>query len=112
MTKLHVWLMMLAVTFNVAAQFTTKILGARGLKNISDWFSIWFFVAVILYASSFLLVAKVLSHVPISLASPLLAGGTFILAALGGVVFFNEQLNVSQMIGVGVIAIGIFLVAK
>lgn len=101
-----------AIVLNVGAQVVTKYMGRNGLHEWQDWVSPWIMSAIAMYFFSFLLVAKILSRAPLSLASPLLAGGTFILAAIGGVYFFGESISPLRWLGIVMIVIGILCVSR
>lgn len=101
-----------AVALNVGAQVATKYLGRKGLSALQDWVSPWIVAAVLMYFISFLFVAKILSRLPLSVASPVLAGGSFILAAIAGYVLFGEQIGLMRWVGMGLIAVGIVCVGK
>ena len=53
----------------------------------------------------------VLSRVDVSAAYPFLSVG-YIIAAVGGWMFFAEQLSVSRILGIAFICVGVFFVAR
>ena len=53
----------------------------------------------------------VLSRVPIGVAHPLFSIG-YIVNAISGYLFFHEVLSTTQMVGIAVIIIGVFLITQ
>lgn len=107
------WVAVIAVIINAGAQLSMKFAG-RGMEmasGLSKWFSPWLFLALALYGLSFLLVVRVLSVNPLSVATPVMAGGTFLLITLLGWLLLGETLGVQKLAGIGLIFIGIVLLA-
>ena len=68
--------------------------------------------AVALYGLSFLLTVRVSAVNPLSIASPAMAGCTFLLIALASSVVLHEAMGLQKLLGMGLIVIGIVLVTS
>jgi multidrug transporter EmrE-like cation transporter len=71
-----------------------------------------FVTGVVLYGVAAVVWFRVLSTENLSAGYPLLVSLTFILVTVGAVVFFHEQVSWQKLMGLGVILIGIVLVAR
>lgn len=105
-------LAIIAVLCNVSAQVLMKFAGKLDLKIWSNWFSLYLIAAVICYGLSFLLTVKVFSQNALSIASPLMAGATFVLIALASMALFSEAFTWQKAAGMALIALGIFLLSR
>jgi multidrug transporter EmrE-like cation transporter len=107
-------LALIAVLCNVAAQLAAKHAGhaIQLQKDLTPWLSPWLFSAVALYGISFLLMVRVYAVNPLSVASPTMAGGTFLLITLASSVFLGESIGVQKLSGIGLIFIGILLLSR
>ena len=65
-----------------------------------------------LYLVGFVLWAKVLTVVDISLAYPIFISLAFVIVVVGSRVFFGESLNPLKILGIAVIALGIIVVSR
>jgi len=65
-----------------------------------------------LYATTALLWFRVISTENLNSSYPLLVGLTFVLVTLGATVFFHEPVSWQKVLGLGVILVGIVLVAR
>lgn len=103
--------MILAIALNVAAQIILKRAGGLS-KNLDDLLlSFSIYPAIGTYFLSFILFSQILRTLPLSVASPLLSGGTFLLSSLAGVLLFDETLKTSQVYGMVLIILGIVLIS-
>lgn len=115
-------LIILAILLNTVAQVGLKI----GMRSIGffefSWANLWpigwqvarnpFIVgAVFFYVFSLATWIMVLSRVEVSLAYPLSSIG-YVLTAFAGYFFLHEGLTLSRFVGIVVIIIGVYLVAK
>jgi multidrug transporter EmrE-like cation transporter len=66
---------------------------------------------LICYGVSIVLWIVVLSRVPIGVAYPMLSIG-YIVNAIAGYLLFHEVLNTTQMAGIAVIIMGVFLITR
>lgn len=106
-------LALIAVLCNVAAQFAMKFAG-RGLEEqsgIAAWITPWILIAASLYGISFLLTIRVFAANPLTLASPVMAGGTFLLIALFGSLL-GENIRLATIAGMLFILGGIILLTS
>lgn len=104
-------LIAIAVTCNALAQFFMKRAGIADASSVRQWLSPGLLGALALYGLSFLLTALVYARLPLSLASPLMAGAIFVLVSLLSVVFLAEPLGALRLAGMACILVGIALLA-
>lgn len=95
---------LLAVLCNVAAQLSMKAAADGGQP---DWLSPWLVVSVVFYGGSFLLTVRVFAANPLSVATPVMAGATFLLIALASVLLLGERVSWITCAGMGLILLGI-----
>ena len=67
---------------------------------------------VALYGFSFLIWLRILSFNDLSRAYPIFATIVFLLTTAGSVIFLNENVSLLRLIGIGIMLLGIFLVAR
>ena len=106
---------LLAVLCNVGAQLSMKFAGSAarsGASPLAQWLSPWLLAAVVLYGVSFLLTVRVFAVNQLSVASPAMAGCTFVLIALASSVLLNEGMGLQKLLGMGLILIGIVLLTS
>jgi multidrug transporter EmrE-like cation transporter len=123
MIGLGTWIILVSgVLLNAAAQLMLKAGATRAVEGwLSDGnlisnclrvvFSPFIFGGLTCYVISVTLWIIVLSRVPVSMAYPMLSIG-YIVNAVAAYFLFHEVLSFTQMIGIGVIIVGIFLVAR
>lgn len=80
-------------------------------KFIVKLFDIYFIFGLFLYGISTLLWIKILSKTNISIAYPVM-GLSYAIVVMGGYFIFNEELNLTKIIGVVLILAGIGFIAK
>lgn len=105
------WIAIIAVIINAGAQLSMKFAG-QATGALSKWLSPWLFLALALYGLSFLLVVRVVSVNPLSIATPVMAGGTFALITLASWLVLGEQIGYQKLVGMGLILIGIVLITR
>jgi multidrug transporter EmrE-like cation transporter len=108
------WIAVIALLCNAGAQFAMKYAG-RGLdtsKGLAMWLSPWLLVALAFYGLSFLLVVRVYAANPLSVASPVLAGGTFFLITLVSWLLLGESLGYQKIAGIALIFLGILVLTR
>ena len=122
MTKLTFLIILSGVLLNAAAQLLLKA-GTTSLGRLfppnegiyAEVFRILFqpFVmsGLICYVLSVSLWIAALSKVPVSIAYPMLSIG-YIANAIAAYYLFGEALTAQKMIGIGIIIVGVALVAK
>ena len=69
-------------------------------------------LGVVLYGFSFLIWLRILSFNDLSRAYPIFATIVFLLTTAGSVIFLNENVSFLRLIGIGIMLLGIFLVAR
>jgi multidrug transporter EmrE-like cation transporter len=108
------WIALIAVVCNVAAQLSMKYAGQEQHigKTLASWLSPWLLSAVVLYGLSFLLTVRVFAVNPLSVASPAMAGCTFLLIALASWSLLGEGLGYQKLAGIGLIFIGIAVLTR
>lgn len=120
--SLGIWILLITgVLLNAGAQLLIKA-GTNSLgslvsdKGVFDSivrvvFQPFIVGGLLCYVISVAMWIIVLSQVPVSLAYPMLSIG-YIANAIGARLLFGEVLSVTQMIGIGVIIVGVFLLAR
>lgn len=116
----NITLILASVLLNALAQLLIKkgmiAVGKLTLTTFSQSVipmlsNIWLWCAMLSYAISILLWMSVLSKVEVSFAYPFLSVG-YIVAAIAGYAFFNENLSLTRIAGIIVICIGVILISK
>ncbi len=104
----------IAVLCNVFAQLSAKQAGTTGGlgTNLQSWLSPWLFAALVLYGLAFVLMVRVYSVNPLSVASPAMAGGTFLLIALASWLLLGEGLGFQRAAGISLIFLGIYVLTR
>lgn len=123
MTPRGLWLVILSSLFTVVANLMMRegilrngsfMLSLQTLR--SQIFSLirqpLFVLGVVFYALAALIWFDVLSRENLSTSYPLLVSLTFVLVTVGAMVFFHEQLSWQKLAGLGIILLGIVLVAR
>ncbi len=107
------WLAMMAVLCNVFAQLAMKQAGQmrHHAHLMSIWPTPWLVAAIALYGASFLLTSRVFAVNALSVASPIMAGATFVLIALSSCLLLNEGFGALKLAGVGLVLCGIVLLS-
>lgn len=111
-----VWaLTLLAVCCNAAAQVLIKqagsLTGAHGeTAHGSGWMVLG--ASLVLYGLSFLVTVWVYARLPLSVASPLMAGGVFVLVSLASVFLFAEALTMQRLAGMVLVILGVTLLYR
>lgn len=115
-------LILLAVVINTAAQILLK----QGMNtigyfnfNVADISSILLKVAfnpfiiggMFCYVASVLVWLLVLSRVPVSYAYPMVSLA-YITTTIAAVIFFNETLTITRILGIFIIIAGVYLISK
>ncbi len=108
------WIALIAVMCNVGAQLSMKYAGREQqvTKGLAMWLSPWLLWAVMLYGVSFLLTVRVVAVNPLSVASPAMAGCTFLLITLASWLLLGEGLGYQKMMGIALIFMGIVLLTR
>jgi multidrug transporter EmrE-like cation transporter len=106
------WLVLLAVLCNAGAQLLLKRAAPAALLPLTQWFDPRLLTAVLLYGVSFFVTALVYARLPLSLASPLMAGAIFLLIGLGSIVLLGETLGPLRLSGMLLVVLGIALLAR
>lgn len=70
-----------------------------------------FILALVFYGLSVLTWIRVNATEPLSISYPLMLGSCLILASLGSYVFLDEAISVQKSIGLGIIVVGILVLA-
>ena len=105
---------LIAVFCNVAAQLAAKQAGPtmQFSKGMLAWLSPWLMAAVALYGVAFVLMVRVYAVNPLSVASPVMAGGTFLLIALASTLLLGEGLGSQKLTGIALIFLGIVALSR
>lgn len=108
------WIALIAVLCNVGAQLSMKYAGReqQAAKALAMWLSPWLLGAVMLYGISFLLTVRVVAVNPLSVASPAMAGGTFLLITMASWLLLGEGIGYQKIAGIAFIFMGIVLLTR
>ena len=69
-------------------------------------------LGIVLYGFSFLIWLRILSFNDLSRAYPIFATIVFLLTTAGAVFFLNESVSILRFVGIAIILVGIYLVAR
>ena len=101
-----------ASTLRNASDATTPSMPASGMSLFGSLDLVSLAAALVLYGLSFVLTAFVYARLPLSVASPLMAGATFVLISLGSVFWFQETLTAMHVAGMVCIVLGMILLMQ
>ena len=73
--------------------------------------NLWLWVGLICYAISVVVWILALSRVDVSIAYPMLSIG-YIVNALAASQLFNEPLGIGKVVGIGIIILGVYVLAR
>lgn len=105
----------IAVLCNVGAQLAMKYDGRVEQTEKSFMMALlspWLLGAVTLYGLSFLLTVRVFAVNSLSVASPTMAGSTFLLITLSSWLLLGETLSAQKLIGIVLIFLGIVVLTR
>lgn len=116
-------LLVISVTFNVTANILLKkgvtafggISGEKAkifLELSKAVINPFILIGLVLYGFSFLIWLRVLTFNDLSKSYPIFATCVFLLTTFGSLKFLNEDVSMSRIIGMVVMLIGIFIVAR
>ena len=71
-----------------------------------------FVIGVLLYGGGTLLWMRVISTEPLSVGYPILVSFSFIIVALGAVLFFKETITPMKLVGMVVILVGVIIASQ
>lgn len=101
----------LAVLCNVGAQACMKLYASKEKFSVLPT-STPILLSIFLYGISFILTAKILEKVDLSIASPLMAGMSFALVLLVSALFFQESISMMKLFGLLLITLGIYFISS
>ena len=115
-------LVMTGVLLNAIAQLALKAsVNDTGIINLdmqsllssaaSLATNLWLWMGLICYAISVVVWILALSRVDVSIAYPMLSVG-YIVNAIAASQLFNEPMGVGKVIGIGVIMLGVYILAR
>ena len=116
----NIILILSSVLLNATAQLLIRKgmlqVGQLEMKNLIQSVlpmigNLWLWLAMFSYAISIFLWISVLSKVEVSFAYPFLSIG-YIVAAVAGYIFFNEDISFVRIAGIIVICIGVILISR
>lgn len=116
-------LLMTSVIFNVTANILLKkgVTAFGGISgNLANLIpelaraatTPYLWIGLTLYGSSFLIWLRVLSFNDLSRAYPIFATIVFLLTTAGSIRFLNEDVSLTRIIGIAVMLVGIYIVAR
>lgn len=101
-----------AVLCNAAAQVLMKRAAVADALDWRLWLQPALAAAVVIYGVSFALTALVFARLPLTVASPLMAGAIFLLISLFSVLYLGESLTPLRLAGMLLVLGGIALLAR
>jgi multidrug transporter EmrE-like cation transporter len=115
-------LVMTGVLLNAVAQLALKAsVSDTGIINLdmqslissaaSLATNLWLWVGLICYAISVVVWILALSRVDVSIAYPMLSIG-YIVNAVAASQLFNEPLGIGKVVGIGIIIVGVYVLAR
>lgn len=116
-------LLIISVTFNVTANILLKkgVLAFGGLSGtraslipelLRAAATPYLWVGLVLYGLSFLIWLRILSFNDLSRAYPIFATVVFLATTVGSIKFLNEGVSITRIVGIIVMLIGIYIVAR
>ena len=116
-------LLLISVIFNVTANILLKTvvtktggISADTTQLLSNLLKVVFnpylIIGLTLYGFSFLIWLRVLTFNDLSRSYPIFATIVFLLTTFGSVIFLNENVSILRLIGICIMLLGIFLVAR
>lgn len=116
-------LLLTSVLFNVTANILLKT-GVKSFGGISGQkaklveeltkaaFSPFIISGLVLYGLSFVIWLRVLSFNDLSRAYPIFATVVFLLTTLGSAIFLKENVSSARIVGIIIMLVGIYIVAR
>ncbi len=101
-----------AIGCNAVAQVLMKRAAVTDALDWRLWLQPGLAAAVALYGVSFALTALVFARLPLTLASPLMAGAIFVAISVLSALFLGEQLTLTRAAGMLLVLAGIALLAR
>lgn len=89
-------------------EFSAENIMPIGWKLATEWHIV---MALTFYAISVVIWILALSRVQVSIAYPMISLG-YVVGAVAAWWFFNEALNPTKMIGIGVIILGVVIISR
>ena len=116
-------LLLISVTFNVTANILLKkgVLAFGGISGqkanllpelVKAATTPYLWIGLTLYGLSFLIWLRVLSFNDLSRAYPIFATIVFLLTTIGSIRFLNEGVSPIRILGIAIMLIGIYIVAR
>lgn len=108
------WIALAAVICNVSAQIAMKYAGRdfQAEKMLAWIFSPWLLSALAMYGISFFLTMRIFAANPLSVASPVMAGATFLLIGIASYYLLGEGVNWQKISGMTIIFVGILVLTR
>jgi multidrug transporter EmrE-like cation transporter len=101
-----------AAACNAVAQLLMKKAHITRALDWQQWVAVYPLAALAIYAVSFVLTALVFARLPLSLASPLMAGAIFVLVSVFSVALLGENLGGVRVAGIACVLAGIALLSR
>jgi multidrug transporter EmrE-like cation transporter len=79
---------------------------------IDQYLSFWFIGGVCFYVINVIIFSKALDDMPVSIAYPILATSGFVMLLTSSSYLFHETISYTQMTGLALALLGIYLIAK
>ncbi|NEX60886.1 DMT family transporter [Noviherbaspirillum galbum] len=106
-------LALIAICLNVGAQLASKQAGTvQAGQGWAAWLSPWLISALAMYGLAFILMVRVYAANPLSVASPVMAGGVFILVSIASSWLLGEAFGPGKIAGIALIFFGIVMLSR
>lgn len=90
----------------------SEVIATNALKASEQFTRLWPSVIVVIgYASTFYFLSITLKYMPVGVANAIWAGTSIVLVALGGWMFFKQQLDTAAIIGMLLIISGVLVMS-
>jgi len=107
------FILLMGILFNASASTLIKVAVTppRKLLSLSDpltYLQNWpLWLGLFLYGMAFFLYALALTRLPLNIAHPILTSGSVAIVAISSLCFFGEQLTMINILGIGLIILGV-----
>jgi small multidrug resistance pump len=90
----------------------SEVVATNALKASEQFTKLWPSVVVVIgYASTFYFLSITLKSMPVGVANAIWAGSSIVLVALGGWLFFKQQLDTAAILGMILIIAGVLVMS-
>ncbi|APQ12467.1 hypothetical protein BJP27_13510 [Pseudomonas oryzihabitans] len=108
------YLIIVAIAFNVSAQVLIKLAGRdiQPSSVLQQLFNPLLILAITAYGISFILTVFIYGKNQLSIVAPFMAGSTFLIICILGHLIFNEPMTLSKFSGIVLMILGMTIILK